>query len=49
MLDGFEVLETIREGSNVPVIMLTAKGEEEDGSGSELGADDYITKPFQPA
>jgi DNA-binding response OmpR family regulator len=46
-LDGFEVLETIREGSNVPVIMLTAKGEEDDRvRGLELGADDYITKPF---
>ena len=48
-LDGFEVLETIREISNVPVIMLTAKGEEEDRvHGLELGADDYITKPFSP-
>jgi two-component system KDP operon response regulator KdpE len=48
-LDGFEVLETIREGSNVPVIMLTAKGEEDDRvRGLELGADDYITKPFSP-
>jgi DNA-binding response OmpR family regulator len=48
-MDGFEVLETIREGSNVPVIMLTAKGEEDDRvRGLELGADDYITKPFSP-
>ena len=40
-LDGFEVLETIREGNNVPVIMLTAKGEEDDRvRGLELGADD---------
>ncbi len=46
-IDGFEVLRTIREVSNVPVIMLTAKGEEEDRiRGLELGADDYITKPF---
>ena len=47
-IDGFEVLETIREGGNtVPVIMLTAKGEEDDRvRGLELGADDYITKPF---
>ena len=46
-LNGFEVLEMIREISNVPVIMLTAKGEEEDRvRGLELGADDYITKPF---
>ncbi len=48
-IDGFEVLETIREVSNVPVIMLTAKGEENDRvRGLELGADDYITKPFSP-
>ncbi len=46
-LDGFEVLETIREFSNVPVIMLTAKGEEDDRvRGLEYGADDYIVKPF---
>ncbi len=46
-LDGFETLETIREISNVPVIMLTAKGEEDDRvRGLELGADDYIVKPF---
>jgi two-component system KDP operon response regulator KdpE len=48
-IDGFEVLETIREVSNVPVIMLTAKGEENDRvRGLELGADDYIIKPFSP-
>src|SRR5678815_414173 len=48
-IDGFEVLETIREGSNVPVIMLTARGEEDDRvRGLELGADDYVTKPFSP-
>ena len=48
-LDGFEVLETVREVTNVPVIMLTAKGEEDDRvRGLELGADDYITKPFSP-
>lgn len=48
-LDGFEVLETVREFSNVPVIMLTAKGEEDDRvRGLEGGADDYITKPFSP-
>jgi DNA-binding response OmpR family regulator len=48
-LDGFEVLTRIREQSNVPVIMLTAKGEEDDRvRGLELGADDYITKPFSP-
>jgi len=48
-VDGFEVLRIIRETSSVPVIMLTAKGEEEDRvKGLELGADDYITKPFSP-
>jgi len=48
-LDGFEVLRMIREAYSVPVIMLTAKGEEDDRVyGLELGADDYITKPFSP-
>ena len=48
-LDGFEVLETVREITNVPVIMLTAKGEEDDRvRGLEHGADDYVTKPFSP-
>ncbi|RME05585.1 MAG: DNA-binding response regulator [Anaerolineae bacterium] len=48
-MDGFQVLKTIREFSNVPVIMLTAKGEEDDRvRGLELGADDYVTKPFSP-
>lgn len=48
-IDGFEVLRMIREVSNVPVIMLTAKGEEDDRvRGLEIGADDYITKPFSP-
>jgi len=48
-LDGFEVLKMIREISTVPVIMLTAKGEEDDRvKGLELGADDYVTKPFSP-
>jgi two-component system KDP operon response regulator KdpE len=48
-IDGFEVLRKIREASNVPVIMLTAKGEEDDRiRGLELGADDYVTKPFSP-
>jgi two-component system KDP operon response regulator KdpE len=48
-LDGFEVLKIIREVNSVPVIMLTAKGEEEDRvRGLEYGADDYITKPFSP-
>jgi two-component system KDP operon response regulator KdpE len=48
-IDGFEVLRLIRENNDVPVIMLTAKGEEDDRvRGLELGADDYITKPFSP-
>ncbi len=48
-IDGFEVLRIVREVSIVPVIMLTAKGEEDDRvRGLELGADDYITKPFSP-
>jgi two-component system KDP operon response regulator KdpE len=48
-LDGFETLQLIREISNVPIIMLTAKGEEDDRvRGLELGADDYVTKPFSP-
>jgi DNA-binding response OmpR family regulator len=48
-MDGFEVLKMIREVSSVPVIMLTAKGEEDDRvHGLELGADDYVTKPFSP-
>jgi two-component system KDP operon response regulator KdpE len=48
-LDGYETLQILREISQVPVIMLTAKGEEEDRiRGLELGADDYVTKPFSP-
>ena len=48
-MDGFETLERLREISTVPVIMLTVKGEEEDRiRGLELGADDYVTKPFSP-
>lgn len=46
-IDGYEVLEYIREESDVPVIFLTAKGELEDRiQGFETGADDYMTKPF---
>lgn len=46
-LDGFQVLQKIRETSNVPVLMLTAKSDEENKvSGLRLGADDYLTKPF---
>ncbi|MGD8813696.1 MAG: response regulator transcription factor [Anaerolineales bacterium] len=48
-LNGFETLKMMREISTVPVIMLTAKGEEDDRvRGLELGADDYVTKPFSP-
>lgn len=48
-LDGFETLRMLREFSNIPVIMLTARGEENDKVyGLELGADDYLTKPFGP-
>ncbi len=48
-IEGFEVLKLLREISNVPVIMLTAKSEEDDRvRGLELGADDYVTKPFSP-
>jgi DNA-binding response OmpR family regulator len=46
-LDGFDTLEMLREVSNVPVIMLTVRSDEEDKvRGLELGADDYVTKPF---
>jgi len=48
-IDGFEVLRKVREVNTVPIIMLTAKGEEDDRiRGLELGADDYVTKPFSP-
>ena len=48
-LDGLEVCRTIRKQSNVPIIMLTARDEETDKIvGLELGADDYVTKPFSP-
>lgn len=46
-MDGFEVCQQIREFSNVPIVMLTAKGDDMDKIlGLEYGADDYITKPF---
>jgi len=46
-LDGFETLEMLREVSTIPVIMLTVRADEEDKvRGLELGADDYVTKPF---
>lgn len=48
-LDGLEVCRIIRRQSNVPIIMLTARDEETDKIvGLELGADDYVTKPFSP-
>ena len=48
VMDGWSVLKKIRESSKVPVIMLTAKGETSDKvSGLEMGADDYIVKPFE--
>jgi two-component system KDP operon response regulator KdpE len=48
-MDGFETLEKLREDSSVPVIFLSAKGEEVDRiRGLDLGADDYIAKPFSP-
>jgi len=48
-MDGFETLRKIREISTAPVIMLTVKGEEIDKvKGLDLGADDYVTKPFSP-
>lgn len=48
-LDGFETLRALREFSSIPVIMLTARGEEDDRvRGLELGADDYVAKPFSP-
>lgn len=47
--DGFELCRRIRAGSGLPVLMLTAKGEETDRIvGLELGADDYLPKPFSP-
>lgn len=49
VLDGIEVCRQIRKFSRVPIIMLTARGEDDDRiMGLELGADDYITKPFNP-
>lgn len=48
--DGFEVCRQIRKTSNVPIIMITAKGEDGDRiMGLDIGADDYIVKPFSPA
>lgn len=48
VMDGWAVCREIRKSSNVPIIMLTARGETNDKiSGLEMGADDYITKPFE--
>jgi two-component system, OmpR family, response regulator ResD len=48
-MDGWEVCKNIRKTSNVPIILLTAKSEDDDKLlGYELGADDYVTKPFSP-
>ena len=48
-IDGLDVTRSIRRDSTVPILMLTARGEETDKLvGLELGADDYITKPFSP-
>jgi len=48
-MNGWEVCREIRETSKVPIIMLTAKGDEEDElTGFELGVDEYISKPFSP-
>lgn len=49
LMDGFTLCKNIREVSSVPIILLTAKSEEEDKLlGYELGTDDYVTKPFSP-
>src|SRR3989454_3258767 len=48
-MDGFEVCRRLRAGSSVPIIMLTARDEEPDRvAGLEVGADDYVSKPFSP-
>jgi DNA-binding response OmpR family regulator len=48
-IDGFEVLRRVRERVALPILMLTVRGEEEDVvRGLDLGADDYLTKPFSP-
>lgn len=49
LMDGFEVCREIRKNSNVPIIMITARGEDfERIMGLDIGADDYIVKPFSP-
>lgn len=48
-MDGYQVLKRIREGSNIPVMVLSAKSQDADKIlGLDLGADDYLTKPFNP-
>ena len=48
-MDGFAVCRKIRQQSNIPIVMLSARGEVDDRlSGLELGADDYLAKPFEP-
>jgi two-component system, OmpR family, response regulator ResD len=48
-MDGFEVCRRLRQATAIPVVMLTARGEENDRiTGLDLGADDYVTKPFSP-
>jgi OmpR family response regulator RpaB len=48
-MDGFELCRTIRKESNIPIVMLTARGDVMDRVvGLELGADDYLPKPFEP-
>src|ERR1700731_2353336 len=48
-LNGFDVLRRIRDGSRIPVLLLTARGEDVDRIvGLEIGADDYLPKPFNP-
>ncbi|MDP6495973.1 MAG: response regulator transcription factor [Dehalococcoidia bacterium] len=48
-MDGLEVCRTLRQESNVPIVMLTARADEEDHlAGLDSGADDYVTKPFSP-
>ena len=49
LVDGLDVARTVRKSSNVPIVMLTGRGDESDRvAGLELGADDYVTKPFSP-
>lgn len=50
VMDGWSICRRIRKSSNVPIILLTARSDEDDTLlGFELGADDYVTKPFKPA